>query len=145
MNNIIFATKTYEMRCLLCYVKLAYSTNYFRGINSNFYHLKNRPLPGFEPPTSGLPSYQLSCPAWISGEQFDLIYFQTFFTKIWFLDFAQLVLPCGYDGYFDLPDVLLSCRLGEQCPAAPEAPVGLHLLKDTSSSAPLYEFQSQVS
>ncbi len=58
-------------------------------------------------------------------------------------DFRQLVVTCGYDGNFDLPEILPTCRAGLACPAAPTAPDGTNLVKVTGNGT-INEFQTQV-
>ena len=58
-------------------------------------------------------------------------------------DFRQLTVTCGYDGNFDLPAILPTCKAGLVCPAAPIPSNGTNLVK-VAGAGTIYEFQTQV-
>ena len=58
-------------------------------------------------------------------------------------DFRKLTVTCGYDGTFNLPEMLTACRAGSACPASPVPDAASNLVA-VPPAAPINEFQSQV-
>jgi hypothetical protein len=58
-------------------------------------------------------------------------------------EFRTLTVTCGYDGTFNLPDMLSTCRAGTACPASPVPDAATNLVAVTPAS-PINEFQFQV-